>query len=80
MLSQTTQSRNAILLAIVAALGIQIPLTINSIEPVWLRAVFQVSVMMLVVGLSIKIHIPESIPKQSDTPTPEPDTIRDRRA
>lgn len=77
--SQNTQSRNALLLTMVGLIALQIPTTIEAIEPPWLRAVFQLSALLIVVALSISVTISERMPKAGGTPetTPEPDTLRD---
>lgn len=75
------RGRDGILLALVGALAVQIPTTIASVEPNWLRALFQVSTLILVVALAIKIKPPSGPPTlprlSSPDITPEPITVPD---
>lgn len=78
--SQNTKSRNTALVGLVAILAIQIPTTIQAVEPPWLRAMFMVSTLLLVCALAFKVNIPEAMPKPARMPdedTPQPVTPKE---
>jgi hypothetical protein len=81
--STNVSSRNVILLTLAVGLGAQIPTSIQAIQDPVYKVIAQVTILVVVILVSIKVTPTEDIPRAPSSPDlkdprdPEPTTIPD---